>query len=158
LFSYATTVAFTPEPPRMPVGGEVMALGDLNGDGKTDVVAVPRAGSRVSVTLQQGQGRGFNMPVGYDAGMVTNDVAAADLNGDGRLDVVVASDEKVTVFLGNGDGTLQPAKAVPAQKMPKSVAVGDLNGDKKPDLVVGEWGGVEVFPGKGDGTFGASFS
>ena len=60
----------------------------------------------------------FGAPTIYETG--ANDVvsiAVADLNGDGNLDIVVANEcnnnfcenGTVSVLLGNGDGTFQPA-------------------------------------------------
>ena len=42
----------------------------------------------------------------------------------------------MSVLLGNGDGTFQPAQTYAAGAVPRSVAVGDFNGDGKPDLAV----------------------
>jgi hypothetical protein len=88
-----------------------------------------------------------------------------DFNGDGKLDIVTANYYDVSVLLGNGDGTFQPARNfdnVPGE-YPASVAVGDFNGDGKLDLGVGSsdgasYGGngfANVLLGNGDGTFAA---
>src|SRR5262249_35015658 len=61
----------------------------------------------------------------------------------------------VSVLLGNGDGTLQPAVNFPAGTEPWNVQVGDFNNDGKPDLVVANNGSnnVSILLGNGDGTF-----
>src|SRR5205807_496559 len=58
-------------------------------------------------------------------------------NGDGRLDLAVVShDGNVSVFSGNGDGTLQAPVNYAAGSQPSFVAAGDFNGDGHPDLAV----------------------
>ena len=88
-----------------------------------------------------------------------NEVQVADLNGDGIPDIVAANygSDTVSVLLGNGNGTFQPAQSFAAGSGPASVAVADLNGDGKLDLVVGNRNDstVSVLSGNGNGTFQA---
>jgi hypothetical protein len=115
---------------------------------------------------------GFRAPVSYQVGTGPVAVAAGDFNGDGNLDLAVANsgnpgidDGNVSILLGSGDGTFQPALTVAAGKNPFAIAVGDFNGDGRLDLVVansginpaGGWlaGSVSVLLGNGDGTFQA---
>jgi Bacterial Ig-like domain (group 3)/FG-GAP-like repeat len=149
-----------------------VALADVNGDGKPDViVANTCAGSlncgfshgNVGVLLGNGDGT-FQPVVTYDSGgAFTNSVAVADVNGDGKPDIVVVNSNEaahgVAVLLGNGDGTFQPALTYYSNG-PWSVAVADVNGDGKPDLIVATFcfagcsdGSVDVLLGNGDGTF-----
>jgi len=77
-------------------------------------------------------------PPSFGAGTSLDAVAVGDFNGDGKLDLVAANDgsNNVTIFLGNGDGTFQPAVNYGVGEAPTSVAVGDFNGDGKLDLAV----------------------
>jgi hypothetical protein len=155
-----------------------VAVADVNGDGKPDLLVASRCADSncdtngvVGVLLGNGDGT-FQAAVTYSSGgWYALSVAVADVNGDGKPDLVVANhcasnncpNGAVSVLLGNGDGTFQTAVAYGSRGTgPFSVAVGDLNGDGKPDLVVANCGSsgsecgngnVGVLLGNGDGTF-----
>jgi hypothetical protein len=88
-------------------------------------------------------------------------ILQGDFNGDGKPDVVTVggNPSNVSVLLGLGDGTFQPAVSYTAGPEPIAAAVGDFNGDGKPDVLVGSNGtalgtaSVSVLLGNGDGTF-----
>jgi hypothetical protein len=150
-----------------------VAVADLNGDGRVDLVVANRnegAGDgSVGVLLGNGDGT-FQPAVTYDSGATFSDfVLLADMNSDGKPDIVVVntgggknSDGSVGVLMGNGDGTFGPAATYDSGGQgPVSVAVADINLDGKPDLLVangcfginctsGPW--VGVLMGNGDGT------
>jgi hypothetical protein len=149
---------------------ESVAVADVNGDGKPDLLVANECSSAnctngsVGVLLGNGDGT-FQAAVNYVLESLPNSVAAADVNGDGKLDLVVVSDDAVDVLLGNGDGTFQsPSKNI-TESGGESVAIGDVNGDSKLDLIVVNHGdgtpnsgSVSVFLGNGDGTFQAAVS
>jgi hypothetical protein len=162
-----------------------IAVADVNGDGKPDVLVVnggPEQTGSVGVVLGNGDGT-FQTAVTYSVGgLVSGSVAVADLNGDGKLDMVVTNlceetgdnsdcpSGVVSVLLGNGNGTFQPAMTYVLDRVEiTSVAIGDVNGDGRPDLVVSNPclspgycnivpSGVRVLLGNGDGTFQAPVS
>jgi hypothetical protein len=86
----------------------------------------------------------------------------ADINGDGKLDIVVAGTSyngDLSVLVGNGDGTFQPAVNTPGG-LPLHLRLADFNGDGKLDAVTVGFNGdqndaapVAVQLGNGDGTF-----
>jgi hypothetical protein len=164
-------------------GADSVAVADLNGDGKQDIVvgndcAVGISCGSVGVLLGNGDGT-FQTAIPYGSGGYgVVSVAVADVNGDGKPDIVVHNNcaigvsncatASVGVLLGNGDGTFQTA--VPygtggfysEYLAPMSVAVTDVNGDGKPDIVVANYcsianncatSSVGVLLGNGDGTF-----
>ncbi len=98
---------------------------------------------------------GLTGAVNYPAGTSPQSMAAGDFNGDGKTDLAVADSNGVSVLLGNGDGTFQPALSYSAGVTPASIAVGDFNGDGKTDIVFVNSGSnrVSVLLGNGDGTF-----
>jgi hypothetical protein len=106
----------------------------------------------------------FSAPIDYAVGANAHAVVTADFNGDGHLDLAAANYDSiaaygnVSVLLGNGDGTFQPARNYNNGSAPASIVVGDFNGDGKLDLVTGDlvdddFGRITVLLGNGDGTF-----
>ncbi len=100
--------------------------------------------------------------VNYLSGGFASSVAVADVNGDGKPDLAVANDNSnptgsVSILLGNGDGTFQPAVTYNSGgQYAISVVIAELNGDAKPDLVVlNASGTLGILRGNGDGTFQA---
>ena len=135
-----------------------VTLGDVNGDGKTDLAVANRGGNSVSVLLGNGNGT-FASQQTFATGIGPVAVAMWDLNGDGKLDLAVANrdNNSVSVLLGNGNGTFGTQQAFTAGYGPRSITVGDLNGDGKPDLAIVNYGSdsVSVLLGNGNGTFTA---
>jgi uncharacterized protein (DUF2141 family) len=143
-----------------------IAVGDVNGDGKLDVLAsvctLGNCGGHVSVLLGNGDGT-FQTAYNLDTGRLGG-IALAKVNGDGKLDLVVSYSGAIGVLFGNGDGTFQAAKTTATSSDAKLGAVADVNGDGKldvlltigcvdPDCANGAKGGVQVLLGNGDGTF-----
>lgn len=132
------------------------AVGDLNGDGKPDIVVANSGENDVSILTGNGDGT-FQAPVAVAAGSLPNGVLVADFNGDGKADIAVANgaSNDLSILIGNGDGTFQPPVNYAVGNGPIYVAAGDLNGDGKLDLAVANHFGnsVSVLLGNGDGTF-----
>lgn len=135
-----------------------VAIRDLDGDGKQDLVWVDQGSDSAWVQLGDGAG-GFGPATGLAVGRVPSSVALGDVNGDGRPDVVVAnrSDDDVSVYLGDGAGGFGAKHDFATGTGPNSVAIGDLNRDGKPDLAVANYaaGTVSVLWGDGAGGFAA---
>jgi hypothetical protein len=126
----------------------IVALGDLNGDGRLDLIVAGNvwnssAGSgtpNVYTLLGNGDGT-FQAPAtltltGQD-GIGATSIALADFNKDGHLDVAIGNSSDVTeVLLGNGDGTLVDTVLTLGQQ-PLALAAVDLNGDGFPELLIG---------------------
>ncbi|MBR1241576.1 VCBS repeat-containing protein [Bradyrhizobium sp. AUGA SZCCT0274] len=89
-------------------------------------------------------------------------VTSADFDGDGNQDLVTeSSTSEVSVWLGNGDGTFQPAAIYDAGHDLNGISVADLNNDGWIDLAISNGGGsgaVAVLLGNGDGTFQTAIS
>lgn len=94
-----------------------VAIADVNGDGKCDLVTANAGGNSISVLLGNGSG-GFGAKTDFAVGTQPLTLSIADLNGDANLDVAVANygSNSVGVLLGNGAGGFgaMTSYAVPA--------------------------------------------
>jgi hypothetical protein len=145
-----------------------IASGDVNGDGKVDLIATAAGteglgiGNAVFVLLGNGNGT-FQAPshFTYATTATPDGVVVGDFNGDGKADLAIANyyGNSVSVLLGNGNGTFQTpvnyATGTSSQRLTPNVTLADLNSDGKPDLMVGDERGdnVWVLLSNGDGSF-----
>ncbi len=144
-----------------------IAVGDFNGDGKLDL-AVFQAGNTsnatagaISILLGNGNGT-FQAPKNTALTEFSSVMAVADFNLDQKSDLAVSSVDSSTgtavvtlsIFLGKGDGTFQPAKQTPVPNPSGgALASADFNRDSKPDLAVVTSAGILILLSNGDGTF-----
>jgi hypothetical protein len=135
-----------------------VAVGDFTGSGNLDLAVVNLASNDVSILLGNGDGT-FQRAVNYPAGDGPGSIAVGDFTGNGILDIAVGNEAvlggtpSVSVLLGNGDGTFQPAvNYYGFSAEVGGIAVGDFTGTGILDLAVAS-DGVKIFLGNGDGTF-----
>jgi hypothetical protein len=137
----------------LPGAQGLLGVGDFDRDGKQDLVVVAgdgfcSNGSNACLTVFLGNGDG-TFRKGYSTSFASNtgiggfpgSVYVGDFNKDGKQDVLVRMsstlagtlDKDVFEFLGNGDGTFQPAKDI----LPHfgGFAIADLNHDGLLDIV-----------------------
>ena len=120
-----------------------IASGDLDGDGKSDLITLNLDGNTISIFRNTGGAGTLSLApaVNYDAGAYPFGAALGDLNGDGKLDVVIGDYSNNQIIVYKNAGT--PGTIVLAEKKefasglnPSSVGIIDFDGDGKPDVAV----------------------
>jgi hypothetical protein len=150
--AFAGPAAYTVE-----VCPQVMASGDLDGNGTVDLAVGTYRATGIHLLFGDGAG-GFapNHPVIGSGGYFTG-IALPDLDGDGRRDLaaVASSGRSLFTYLGNGDGTFGPRRhPLGGSRVIHSPLVADLNKDGRNDVVALDQlsGEVVVLGGRGDGS------
>ena len=140
------TGAFSPAP-KSPFAAEVrphthgVSAGDLNGDGRADLITDSWGNDRIAILFGDGTGD-FKQPAKFlTVGKHPYQrVRAADINGDKKADIIVTNldGDNVSIFLSDGKGNFTQPVGSPfaCGDSPFFAAVGDLNKDGKPDLAV----------------------
>ena len=146
-----------------PVESQPIAIvaADFDGNGQLDLAVANFGSNTVSILLGNGNGTfrsGAVLPVGSEP----DAIVAGEFTDDGKLDLAVANfgglyigdpPGSISILLGNGDGTFQPALSNPFDGEPESIAAGDFSGNGILDLAVGSGDFVSILMGNGDGTF-----
>lgn len=130
-----------------------LALGDLDRDGRTDLLV--RTAPGIDVLL--GQPGGTLAPATGVAALAGEDLGVGDLDGDGLADAVTVSPngDRIEVHLGRGDGTFDPPLATVVSN-PLGLELADLDNDGFLDVAIDTVRptalfGVQAFLGTGDG-------
>lgn len=122
-----------------------LAIGDLNNDGRLDLVASNINSDNVGVLIGSGDGtfaaqRHYKLSYAYS-------ISVADFDKDGVADLLAGG----VALLGRAGGTFSPVQA-PPMGAPLSTAVADFNGDGYPDFA-DIFGSIQIWLGSHDGSF-----
>jgi hypothetical protein len=124
------------------------ALGDLNGDGRTDIaVSDPTGNLNIFLQNDSGQLSGPTILSGY-----SSEIHIADLDGDGLNDIILLNDGYwVTVLYQGQDHSFTNAKNyfLPTASeggtvVHQAMSIGDVTGDGLPDIVA-SWSDEGIF-------------
>ena len=156
-FSTVTTV--------LRLGGQIAAVGDLNRDGKPDLLI--NVGGVLQIWLARGDGTfaysnsvdltGFSVVIGNFVS-----TAIADFDGDGNPDIALVPNSpdgaaplplQIAFLYGNGDGTFSVPTFVSVSHSYSRLTVADLNQDHRPDLVLNDGVGIAVLLNLGNRAF-----
>ncbi|WP_345508111.1 S8 family serine peptidase [Terrabacter aeriphilus] len=136
-----------------------LALGDVDGDGRGDVVAgltgtAPGGPAQLHVLRQKpAGGLGASVALATTGASLVRDLEVADVDGDGLRDVVVATDLGVQVFGQTPTHALAGPQVVADTAGATTVEVADLDGDGRADLVTSTAGEVAVLLAQPDGSW-----
>jgi hypothetical protein len=133
-----------------------VAVADVNGDGKPDLITANYGSNNVSVLLGNGNGT-FGAAANFAVGTNPTGLVLLDLNQDGKPDIAVSNggSNTISVLLGNGNGTFKAAVNFSVGHNPVAIGVQDVNRDGKPDLVTANKGSnnLSLLFNNGNGTF-----
>jgi hypothetical protein len=146
------SAVFTPTPSATAASYNPVAVGDLNNDGKLDLIYTSFADN--SIVVLEGNGAGsFTQKNVYPTYNAPSSVYITDFDGDGNADFLLGfagqgffgpgEEGSGELLLGNGDFTFSTPAQLPElvnggkfSDGPRAMAVADLNGDSKQDLAV----------------------
>ena len=143
------------------IENSILVAADLDNNGIDDIIT--------EEAIQFGNGDGtFTNPIALDATLAeaiessdsySSSIIPEDFNGDGNIDLATAvisyQNNKLSIVLGNGDGTFESGAELISGFDVRDINVSDYNGDGIADIAAanGRENSISVFAGNGDGTF-----
>jgi hypothetical protein len=139
------------------VGCVDMAIGDVDRDGRLDILVVNSLNNEVILHTGNGDST-FNEGVAIQLNASPAKIELADLNKDGNQDLILTMNDtnQVQIRLGDGSGDFPETFAtITLDSLPDAAEIADFNGDGTLDIAVahGTDGVISVYKGRGNGNF-----
>jgi hypothetical protein len=146
--SGAARAQFFPGPSLIISNGrpEAIAIGDLNGDGKRDLLASAAAIDQVAIHYSLGQGQ-YSFPFAYFVDARLSAMAIADLDDNGENDIIGVDGDRgdlVLIYQFRNSPIPFRLSKLPGQDEPGFVVVAELSGDRFPEIIVSYQGADEI--------------
>ncbi|HEX7654251.1 MAG TPA: VCBS repeat-containing protein [Verrucomicrobiae bacterium] len=119
------------------LSGTQIAVADVNGDGKTDLINCNINANTLTVWTNNGSAH-FSLQTNYIVGSNPRRVRAVDVNGDGKPDLIEANNNAAGTFLiftNNGSGIFGLSQTISTSGSTPDVTAADINGDGYIDLI-----------------------
>lgn len=148
-FSSATNFAVADITPRALIAANVTETGGAN---RAEIITVNEENTLTVLRF----GTNFVRIGDYAVGVEPVAAAVTDVNGDGKMDVVTAnaSEDTVSVLIGNSSGQFPTHTEIPVGYSPIAVLARDMNADGFADVVTANYDGtISTLQGHGNGTF-----
>jgi hypothetical protein len=142
-------------------GWDDLEVGDVNGDGRADIVVMSGQGSGPNLSiLHQGADGTFGPAVerAFDPHVLTHGIGVGDTDGDGRSDIAASyggnsPSARMALWRQLPDGSLDLPVIHDSYDIPEPVEIADLDLDGRADVVTlhGGWLQAGVYLGRADG-------
>jgi len=144
-----------------PVTMSIMEIGDMNNDGRNDLIMNAPAFYKMFTYLQTNYQTINNDPVVFNSQGFFEGMGIGDLNNDGKKDVVLSKavnyESKIRILHQTTDNNLYVDNGqIPAYELPGPIKVADLNNDGKNEIITvhGGWENVTVYSQNSSGDYG----